>query len=426
MTWLLQDNYEKFTLQQTPDQKMSKEVWEGLQQFVRWTRIKEKPELVHAAMVFIAIKGLGKAKQLVRQLPDSFAKPEVAVEYMLRRQTHMVPSTFNLSNEMSKLIADTLEVSQVFVFGQFLQAENSPFDVALLQGHLDRQGDPNVLRFWLFVSLSFMSGLGGGEGGVACHGSLFLNELNGRMLLHCLKSLQQVEVEECLPIYWSYLVNRARHLALPTTAAEEIALARLCILCRAQAPQDFQPVKEAFASLDRSDTDPLMEFLLADGIHETAIVFSFLPLCIANAKANVTVGLRAMLALLAEIIRMMRNQIRGSMGSKTAKKTTVDLSDLAAFIGNLKHSSVFADCMEHASLSLKDRTWVLSMTHKNWVRVDDEASSVPKPSFEANFKEILKNQALLENSVGERLHSVEHVLERRGFVLDQGEKVTVL
>merc|ERR1711879_189936 len=104
--------------------------------------------------------------------------------------------------------------------------------------------------------------------------------------------------------YWNYISSVSLQFGLRTDDVEQLTLARLVCLIRAE-PADIQLLHSAWVSLKTTDRAVLMEHLLADGVHDTAILLIYLPSYLANAKKNRVVGLLRALEVLCEIIYLL-------------------------------------------------------------------------------------------------------------------------
>merc|ERR1711933_158924 len=98
-----------------------------------------------------------------------------------------------------------------------------------------------------------------------------------------------------------------------------------------------------------------------DGIREKSFMFFFLPQLMVNATANPAVGLSSCFALLAELIRTLKSS--DFYLKKSARTTTVDLSDFAAFAASVKNDTVFSSCSEHWELQPTGRVLRVIMTN---------------------------------------------------------------
>merc|ERR1712176_177603 len=75
----------------------------------------------------------------------------------------------------------------------------------------------------------------------------------------------------------------------------------------------------------------------------------------------------------------------------------VDISDLAAFIGEVRSGIVFRGCLEHAKLKQTGSGYQLMLTNKNWDRVND--TDVYEVSASQWFKQIIRRQRILEKNL---------------------------
>ncbi|CAE8652401.1 unnamed protein product [Polarella glacialis] len=393
--WLIKGRHDEFARPQSPVGRMSKEVWEKLQEFVLWTGIASSSELLHTVLVFLAVKGLGKAKNLVQQLPAEYQAPEAAVIHMMKVRRNVMPSVSRLSASMQDLLEYTFQVEEQFRLGQFLQGENSPGQLSLLKNFIREKVDdePRLLKTYLFSGLGMMAGLHGHFDAQSCWGSRFMDENKGRMVTLSLQALKHLEVVSPHAVYWGYMSSCAQKLRVRATSASELALVRLSNLCRCQEPQDCQDVRDAWMQLDVNEQDLLSNYLLADGINDEAILFPSLPQCLVNARNNANVGLAAMLVLLVELIERMWLRIRSAKDA--SKMFSLDLSDLATFAAAVRNDTVFKCCLEDAKFTVQGPKLQLTMTGKNWNRAEDtEAHAM---SMTHCMHQVLRKQKSLEN-----------------------------
>jgi len=242
----------------------------------------------------------------------------------------------------------------------------------------------------------------GGSGGSNLCGSRFMDENNGRVTVLSLHALKQLQVENPHAIYWSYIRARAQYSKHSASSVEDLALARLVCLSRAQSAEDLTHVTRSWRELEVADRKTLTEHFVADGIRQRALLFSFLPLCIVNSMANQVAGLKNTLVLVAELIQKL--DARGCWGAHAAS-LTVDLFDLASYIERVKNSSNFCTCLDRAELRQTDNKVQVMMTHANWDHVNDIQG--PEPSASRMLQRILRNQHHLQEAFG-RSHDQAH------------------
>eukprot|EP00931_Biecheleriopsis_adriatica_P027546 TRINITY_DN16560_c0_g1_i1.p1 TRINITY_DN16560_c0_g1~~TRINITY_DN16560_c0_g1_i1.p1 ORF type:complete len:1171 (+),score=180.59 TRINITY_DN16560_c0_g1_i1:46-3558(+) len=369
--YLLTDRYEDFVSAQSFATKLSPESWQFIQDFVDWTGIRTDFSKIHSVLVFLAIKGLGKSERLLLQLPEDCQGPETAMVHVVNNYGNLVPSAQSLDDDTLALLIDMLLIHKDFNLGQFIQAENSPGAVKLLQEQDSR--DDSAVRISLFAALGLMCGILDGAGTNACTGSKFMDENNSQLILMSIQSLQFIETHNCQVIFWSNVAKRGTLLGLPMATPSDLALVRLACLCRIQDPSsaDLAHLRIVWASLDNPDRTVLVDYLLADCVNTNGLLFTYLPMCFASAKTNKAVGLSAMLFLLVELIEITRMRMTVWLDDSKQGLLMVNVQDLASFTQLVKSSSVFESCLEHIQFIRRDAMLCLSMSYMNWSRVDD-------------------------------------------------------
>eukprot|EP00913_Durusdinium_trenchii_P033088 g30978.t1 len=240
----------------------------------RW--LLPQPEEVHAVLVLLAIRGLGKSKTVMQQLPAEMRRPERGVIHLSQSRQNVVPSIRWLSERGVQLFEEALITHELFNLAQMLQGENSPGNVKELRVHIEQKGDA-IFRFYILFLLGFMSGLAAGQG------SRFMNAKNADATIGGIRVLQKLMTA----IYWGYLALRAEKLMLPFNSPEDLVL-------------------------------------------ELAFVLEFLPNCVANAKANPLIGLTCLLDVLTDLLATLRTKV--ATMPKQPKLLPVDLSDMGEFI----------------------------------------------------------------------------------------------
>eukprot|EP00435_Cladocopium_sp_Y103_P050426 s1891_g15.t1 len=135
--------------------------------FVVWTGVKERPEWIHGLLMYLAVKGLGRSKHLTMQLPKQCQQSDAAVSRLLDNHPNVVPSFTILTEETSDLVASISELHESFVFGQFMQAENTPLSLQILRQRAAEQ-DEAAYKLFLFSALGMLAGIGAtaGDSGV--------------------------------------------------------------------------------------------------------------------------------------------------------------------------------------------------------------------------------------------------------------------
>ncbi|CAJ1450475.1 unnamed protein product, partial [Effrenium voratum] len=422
---LLLGSYEDYTRPQGEQVRLTQKQWGQLQQLVSWTR--PTVSKIKAVLVLLAIRALGKSKRITQQLPDVCNRPEKALLYLMRNYTNVVPSVMALEEEELELISEAMEVHQDFNLAQMLQGENVPASVLQLQELVRRLGT-EIFRFYILFLLGFMSGLAGGNG------SRFMNARNAGSVIAGMTTLLHIFDSSPQAIYWGYIQMRARQLSLPCDSREDMALVRLGCLARVQvgASQDLKALQlkrplhrmrlihqkfgsgiwamredeQGFKSLRTSwellglrERQLLVLHFLADGIDEQAFVCEFLPDCVAKARDNKNIGLHLLLEVLVDLIEHLHLTELKTKDQKV-KMVTVDLSDMAEFIGVVQSRFIFSTCISRSRLQVEDSRWYLQMTSSNWSRTHEADNDTTTLAY--GLQEVLQRQKFMQEVLSSR------------------------
>jgi len=355
--YLIQDDYDRFTDCQRGGDKMSREMWAAMQRFKAWAGVTK--EAAHAVLVFLAIRGIGKSQPLISAMHRDEQTPEVVVQRLIASFPTKVPSCQALSATGRSLVERALDIHRAFNFGHFLQGENTPRHVGVLQGIIKEEGT-EVLRFYLLSLVGVMCGLRGEE---SMKGSLFMSQSNVVPLMKAISVLQRLESANPSGIYWGYISLRAAELHIPANSIEQLAFARLACLSRAKE-SDIAELQGVWAGLSRADREALAGHLVADGINSLAFAFAFLPKFIANARANPAVGLHRALAVLVELIDSLEKD--GYAEKIGAQMLCLNLQDLADFAETVENAGAFMVVQVHSSIVRRGDTLdvIVSPRHK--------------------------------------------------------------
>eukprot|EP00438_Fugacium_kawagutii_P004328 Skav220060 [mRNA] locus=scaffold1709:104161:105796:- [translate_table: standard] len=116
-----------------------------------------------------------------------------------------------------------------------------------------------------------MAGLAGGRG------SKFLTVRNAEVLIASMQVFSNLYSLTPRSVYWGYLRARANSFKASFVTGEDLALVRLACLSRVSDRQEFMALQHAWSCLDRKAKATLVDHLLADGIQQAAVIFTFLP-----------------------------------------------------------------------------------------------------------------------------------------------------
>ncbi|CAE7245982.1 REV1 [Symbiodinium microadriaticum] len=404
--WLVKDSFDEFSRPQKSGDKMPLEMWQRLQEFVRWTGVRSDVSSLYGTFVLIVARGLSKSKQLLWQFPEKHQQPDAAVTHMLRARHNVLPSAAELDLDMRTVMCKVSSLHQVFAIGQFMQGENTPLNIRNLQEELKIESDPAVFKIFLLSEFASLLGIGASS---RTSGSSFLNKRTGRTVISSLHALQQLESQPCVSVYWNYLCTWARTLQLALDEPADFAFARLACICRMN---DRNPRLKllylSWANMNQADRAVLTDFFLADGIRNHACVFSYLPACFDNAQKNPAVGFATFLDLLVELVEIIWMQMESNV---TPRQPVLNLFDLAAFTGVVRSRSVFCSCLEHTKiLHMPNGDMQLTMTSKNWSRTEeatDHPISVPSSLRQLVRRQNLHSRIVIEVPLNPTSESME-------------------
>lgn len=313
---LVHDRYDVFTGPQAAPVKLRPEQWQELRRIV--SMISPNLEQMQAVVVLLSIRGLGKCKTVLSQVPSDMKRPERAVMHLMSVEKQVVPSVVWLSETQRNYMNDALLVHETFNLAQMLQGENVPANITELYNLVHEQGQ-NGFHFYMLFLLGFMSGIAAGNG------SRFMNAKNAEAAISGFLMLQSLLKSPPRDIYWGYMTTRAQALKIPHETAEDLVLVRLACLSRLQDASGYTALRGSWDVLGSFQKDVLIHHFLADGIETRAFVLEFLPTCVANAKANGLIGLTLLLEVLVELLTNLNQAVQASKETSSVMTLPVAL-----------------------------------------------------------------------------------------------------
>lgn len=386
---LVHNRYDIFTNVQPPSAKLRTSQWDQLQEIVSW--IRPTKDKIHAVLVLLAIRSLGKSKSVTNQIPKGERSPESVVLHLIDNFKNVVPSVQALSDEGLMYAKGALNLHAIFNLAQMLQGENVPANVFQLQENVKRDGS-EVLRFYILFLLGFMSGLNAGRG------SKFMTARRAENVIEGVRMLKYLLEASACGIYWGYLEARAHVLNVPFLTPEDLVLVRLACLARVEDRNAYRQLQEAWHTLGANERTTLLQHFLADGIEDMAFVFEFLPDCVANAVRNPAIGLTCLLELLVCLLHMLQPAASGMMANMPgAKVVLVNLSDMSEFIACVRNRFIFETSISRCKVRFAHGRVQLEMTGSNWARVNEPNSDITSLAY--SVKDVLQKQRQLETQI---------------------------
>eukprot|EP00930_Biecheleria_cincta_P029502 TRINITY_DN20520_c0_g1_i1.p1 TRINITY_DN20520_c0_g1~~TRINITY_DN20520_c0_g1_i1.p1 ORF type:complete len:1155 (-),score=223.59 TRINITY_DN20520_c0_g1_i1:115-3579(-) len=331
--WIVCKQYDAFVRSQAEDARLSHESWGKLQEWTKTTVCLTKDvETVRAMLVFVAIMSVGKVKNFRKAFTPETEEFSESLIRTLQQVPELFPSFARLSEASRQTIISCLNASD-FNFGQFLQAENTPANLLVLNSV---SADKSVLGFFLFKIFAAMCGILGMK---SLEGSLFMNDkMYGNFRLG-LDTLGFLSSESPAEVYNRFLAERAKSQGLFFDAAdaESRAVARLACMTRAFDETAGKQVLEAFRQLSEAERQQLAGFLNNDGItQKPAFLLYNAPNLLAgrNKELSLTVAMRMMLQVYCRAAK--------EYSSADAEVVTIMVDELAAYAAKCTDPEVFA------------------------------------------------------------------------------------
>lgn len=342
LVWFVRDSYEHMIANQDDRSRLSKSTWKAIRDLLFSHEISL--DELNGLMVLLAIRGICKSPDFAKIAPPKDrTTPEQVLSYAVENLQAYLPSLASLKSESYEHLGPIVDILKEFNFAQFLQGENNPHSVWLLKNGLTSQGG-KVLKMCLLSQVCILCGV---MGTTTLRGSLFLNEANGRCLVKALNTLQHIHELDPHEVYWKYIQSRAEALNLPVLTPSHMVQARLACLTRCVEQQMAADLQDDWLQLTQKERDVLLDIFLLDGHEQKTFVFLYLPLFLANAKANHDVDLLGGLKLLVEIYdRLLQHRCL----SLTGPSVVVDLSSLALVMKDVEDIPTLRKCFDFAKL----------------------------------------------------------------------------
>mmetsp|Transcript_333 Transcript_333/g.873 ORF Transcript_333/g.873 Transcript_333/m.873 type:complete len:1169 (+) Transcript_333:36-3542(+) len=340
--WLVRDDYSDAVANQDGPHRLTRTTWSAIRDL---TGCQEMTfDQLNAAMVLLGVRGLCKSQEFGRLVPPSERRSlEQVLCHTVEHLDAYVPSLRTLAPESYTHLSAAVRIMMEFNFAQFVQGENNPNAVWLLQCALCKEGQ-SALKLCLLVQVCVLCGVGGA---VSVNGSAFLTELNGRAILKALSSLEEVEDLEPHVIFWRYISSRAEALSLTISCPQDLVLARIACLTRTLERGAFLEVQEDWMQLTEKERDTLHDVFLLDGHDHKAFLFLYLPLFLTNARANHDLGLTGALKFLVELYEKL---IRHKCLNLQGPTVHVDLSTLAVVAKDVEDLPTLRKCLDVANI----------------------------------------------------------------------------
>lgn len=334
LKWVLTDDYDALTIDQAAPVKLAKEQFENLAFYTR--QQLATPQAIDAMFVFLLINDFGKIKEVAQAVQDILqlesADHDVILAALLKNYEqfkNFIPVFGRLTQQYQTKIERTQAAD--LNFGQFLQAENLPFNIVKAL-----KLSPSDLHFFIIHSIFDIAGAAGAvpkRGSIVlirpAYESIFLAK--DALLWGLRRQLSALET------YNLYLQNQAKRLGVnlqndkaPMVQKLNYAILRLALMTRASSSENVKTLTTIFNTLEEGKKIVLINELNKNGITDNGILVYYGPALLLNSKNNYgEQGLAKALILLENIFTQARSSLARGMRKGTV---TINVQPLALAI----------------------------------------------------------------------------------------------
>jgi len=339
--WLLHDDFDQLVSVQKKEKRLTYSTWANLRGLLDLKTLSWSDTL--AVFVLLAIRGLPKCKQFQMLCPPiQRHSREKMVEFAISSLGTFLPSVTSLPADSHNSLAAIARMLCEFNFAQFMQGENNPHSIYLLQEVLREEGQ-KTFQIFLFAELCILCSVGHDSPG----GSVFLDEKNARVAIQALQCLQNVLDSEPDAVYWRYIGLRARALNIVVQTPEQSVIARLICLTRCMDQTGVSLIEESWGQLSLREKQVLLDVFLMDGHHHKAFVFCYLPLFLTQAINNPALGLKVALAFIVDVYHKL---IAHRCFDRTGPTVQVDIGAIAMVLEEVDEQRTLSRCLDYAQI----------------------------------------------------------------------------
>lgn len=320
----VRDNkYDKFVEQQKGDNKLSRESFDEIRNFLLANfDTKEKEDLL---LYYIVINDLGKSQRMVDILKNSGIETidhDMVLKYLL--MYNMLPSLNGFSDESKTNLINVLENG--INFGQFIQGECVDYS-------FERLGNLSSFEK-ILMGMEAMVDIGGVLGHINNqNGSVILNQSTADNFMTAFKIL--TSSVDSSKIFGEFLSRKADKMQISSQDADvRKAITRICLMMRLSNKNDIQVVEdEILNNLDKYKV-LIYEFNQGGYDNKPGILLYYSPALLSNAlsyfkKGNCDNPIRCALNCCLPFMQDVLFQIRATMNKEENGVITVMLRDAA-------------------------------------------------------------------------------------------------
>lgn len=270
--YIKENRYDKFVEQQTGVNRLSKETFNEIREFILSNF--DTPEKENLLLYYIVINDLGKSKRMVDAIKDKGVETvdhDLILNYLL--QYNMLPSLNSFSDESKNSLINVL--SNGINMGQFIQGECVDYSFNRLQ---------NLTTFEKMLMLAeAMLDIGGVLGHINNqNGSAVLNQSTADNFITASKLLSSCE--DCARLFDEFLINKSNKMGLQIQDSNiRRTVTRLCLMMRLSNLDDIKIVENVILDNIEQYQTLIYEFNQSGYNNQPAILLYYSPAMLNNA-----------------------------------------------------------------------------------------------------------------------------------------------
>lgn len=332
----IKDNrYDKFVEQQSGNNKLSREMFDEMRNFVLSNfNTTEKENLL---LYYIVINDLGKSQRMIDILKNKGIETvdhDLVLNYLL--QYNMLPSLNNFSEESRQNLINVL--NNGINFGQFIQGECVDYSFNKLQ---------NLLLFEkILMSTEAMLDIGGVLGHINNqNGSAVLNQSTADNFMTASKILSTLT--DSTKVFNEFLIQKADKMQISTDNPDiRKTITRLCLMMRLSNQNDIKIVKDEILNNLEQYKTLNYEFNQSGYNNQPAILLYYSPALLNNAygyfkKNNSQNPIQNTLKYCLPFMQTIMQETRTNMNNSENGVITVMLRD-AAMVASEEPSQLYS------------------------------------------------------------------------------------
>ncbi len=270
--YIKENRYDKFVEQQTGVNRLSKETFNEIREFILSNF--DTPEKENLLLYYIVINDLGKSKRMVDAIKDKGVETvdhDLILNYLL--QYNMLPSLNSFSDESKNSLINVL--SNGINMGQFIQGECVDYSFNRLQ---------NLTTFEkMLMSAEAMLDIGGVLGHINNqNGSAVLNQSTADNFITASKLLSSCE--DCARLFDEFLIDKSNKMGLQIQDSNiRRTVTRLCLMMRLSNLDDIKIVENVILNNIEQYQTLIYEFNQSGYNSQPAILLYYSPAMLNNA-----------------------------------------------------------------------------------------------------------------------------------------------